>query len=114
MSQEQAKIQISLRDGVLELQGSEDFVSSQLQFLEPLIREYFMAVPPAPPHQNDGAPPPANDQALGNAPGRLSTYETLFADADGKVQILKTLPGANKAAKSVNAALLLAFANTLK
>lgn len=114
MTQEQAKVHISLRDGVLELQGSEDFVSSQLKFLEPLIRESFKTLPPAPPQLNEGTSLPAKGPVLGNTLGGLSDYDTLFADADGKVQVLKTLPGQNKAAKSVNAALLLAFANTLK
>lgn len=114
MSQEQAKVHISLREGVLELQGSEDFVSSQLQFLEPLIRESFKVVPQSPPQSTGDAPLPANVLITGNAPGSFSDYDTLFADADGKVQILKNIPGGNKAIKSVNAALLLAYANTLK
>jgi len=114
MTQEQAKVHISLRDGVLELQGSESFVSSQLQFLEPLIRESFKVVPPAPSQPSNDVSQPANVQVPGNATSGLSDYDTLFADADGKVQILKNLPGSNKAAKTLNAALLLAYANTLK
>ena len=113
MSQEQAKVHISLRDGVLELQGNEEFVSSQLQFLEPLIRESFKGLPAVPCQQNDGALPATSDLS-GNAPAGLSNYDFLFADADGKVQILKTLPGASKSSKSINAAFLLTFANTLK
>jgi len=113
MTQEQAKVHISLRDGVLELQGSESFVSSQLQFLEPLIRESFKAVPSILPQSSNTEPAPNNGVAS-NENSELSNFDTLFADADGKVQILKTLPGSNKATKTVNAALLLAFANTLK
>jgi len=115
MTQEQVKVHISLRDGVLELQGSEGFVSDQLKFLEPLIKESFKAVPRNPGSElRDPPPPPPRGTEVTDQPDGLAAYDTVFADADGKVQILKTLPGKTKSAKSINAALLLAFANSLK
>jgi len=114
MSETQAKVQISLRDGILELQGSEKFVSAQLAILQPLIDSAFKN-PPAPQqftvssaNQTTSQSSPTGDNASG-----LSAYENIFAEADGKIQILKTLPGGKKANKTVNGALLLAFANTL-
>lgn len=116
MSQEKehAKVHISLRDGVLELEGSEAFVSSQLQFLEPLIRDSFKAPPVDQNPESNTEKGQRYSNTNSNTEDGLLAYETLFADADGKVQILKTLPGSNKATKTVNGALLLAYANTLK
>lgn len=116
MPEETAKVHISLRDGILELQGSEEFVASQLKFLEPLIKDSFKASPAqsnAPSNTSGNDSSPSNSAPGGGAQG-LSSYDTVFADADGKVQILKTLPGSNKATKTINGALLLAFANSLK
>lgn len=108
MNNENAKVHISLRDGVLELEGSEDFVSKQLTTLQPLIQKAFENAPPPAPasHAKHG-------QENSGSGTTLSDYENLFAEADGKVQILKTLPGSGKAGKTANAALLLAFANSL-
>lgn len=116
MTDKQAKVQISLRDGVLELEGSEDFVSQQLQVLQPLIENAFKQVP-----ARNIEVPPADPPASGSSATSSGTnthkgfeaYENLLAEADGKIQILKTLPGGNKAQKSVSAALLLAFGNHL-
>lgn len=112
--QDQARVHISLRDGVLELQGSESFVSSQLKLLEPLIKESFNSQPAPQIPPVNSTPPLAGNSTPPAGGANLGDYDTLFADADGKIQILKTLPGTNKATKSINAALLLAFANTLK
>lgn len=114
MTDKDAKVHISLRDGVLELEGSESFVTAQLKILQPLIQKAFEATP-APSKEEGGGrpeqtPPPLRIDAT---PG-LGAFENVFAEADGKVQVLKTLPGSNKSQKTVNAALLLAYANTLK
>ncbi|WP_376694490.1 hypothetical protein [Wenzhouxiangella sp. EGI_FJ10409] len=112
----QAKVQISLRDGVLELEGSEGFVSQQLSVLQPLIENAFKQAPP----QNIPVSPTEFPGSSSSTPSSgdkahkgFEAYENLLAEADGKIQILKTLPGGNKAQKTVNAALLLAFGNHL-
>lgn len=105
-----AKVHISLVDGVLQIEGSEDFVSEQIARLEPHIVRAFenrdtAAVKPI--KSSEGVAV-ANKVANG-----LDDYDHLFAENGGKIQILKTIPGANNAQKTINASLLLAYANTL-
>lgn len=100
----------------LEIEGSESFVKEQLERLEPILKQ---SVGGSGRHQGGQGsiatqPPNAPNSkqvADGNA---LGAYPNLFALADEKIQILKDLPGSNKAQKSVSAALLLALANTLR
>lgn len=116
MASGNARVHILMQGSSLEIEGSESFVKEQLERLEPILKQ---AVGGGAFHQGvQGAGaaqlpnPPKNQQAAdGNA---LGAYPNLFALADEKIQILKDLPGSNKAQKSVSAALLLALANTLR
>lgn len=111
MNEGLAKIKFSITDGLVEIEGSEAFVGQQLTKLEPLITKILQS------NTTHASNPPAIQQkpkdSQTDAEG-LDQYQNVFALADGKVQILKDLPGNGKAQKTVNAALLLAYANTLQ
>lgn len=108
VSNERAKF--CLADGRIEIEGSEGFVAAQLEKLEPLLKAMFEHRPPPGTKQTDSAD---SSSKTGVGTGTLAAYLNLFALADGKIQILKTLPGNGKATKTLNAALLLTFANDL-
>lgn len=110
---EAARAKFSMADGRIEIEGSETFVATQLQKLEPLLSKIFQE----PAHRRHttvsttATTTPVTTQNAGSHPG-LSDYLHLYADAGGgKLKILKTLPGDGKAGKTVSAALLLTLGN---
>lgn len=107
MSGNVAKVHISLVDGVLQIEGSEAFVSEQLAKLEPHIVKAF---------ENRASTPKDSKKSVGkdgSGEASIQNYEHLFAESGGKVQILKNIPGNNNAQKSINITLLLAYAYSL-
>jgi hypothetical protein len=108
MAENSERAKFSLADGRIEIEGSESFVAAQLVKLEPLLKAMFEHRPPPPPPGSQNS-----ESATNKSDGSFDNYLNLFALADGKVQILKTLPGSGKATKTMNAALLLTFANDL-
>ena len=109
----EARVRVSLTEGILEFEGSEIFVTSQLEKFSKIIhaafagedavadeapretpstRDSVVTEPPAPP----SAPPPTP----------VEQFKDLFAPTESAVQILTTLPGASTAEKTVNGAKL--------
>jgi hypothetical protein len=116
MDGKQAKVLISVSDGRVEFEGTEEFVERQLVTFGDLVKQSLQAISAAPKKQppvKNGKSEEQGNQGAENLEG-LAAYENLFVkDAAGEIQILKDLPGTNKSQKMVNAALLLALANTL-
>ena len=119
MAEATERAKFSLADGRIEIEGSEAFVAGQLAKLEPLLTKMFEQ------RTSLGASVQTSGVAVGNrgpasaAPvaavgSGLEDYLNLFALADGKVQILKSLPGNGKSSKAQSATLLLAYANMLR
>ena len=110
----EAKVSISLREGKIEICGSESFVKEQLDRFKELIDGKLSALPamPLPPM----TPPPANSStgaSLQNPP-QGSTYPNVIAIEEDDIRILKAIPGKTKAEKTVNAALLYLIGIELK
>ena len=102
-----ARIFVSIWDGKVEIEGSEEFVASHLAPLQGVINEMSRAAEePA----NRAAPP----VKLQQDPAALERFAKLFNVAnDGEIGLLKDLPGNNMAHKTVGAALLIGYANSL-
>lgn len=126
-----ARVVVSAREGIIEIEGSEPFVSDQLTRLKVVISQIVTAgakwrayVEHAPEHHPDqhaiayptGHGGPASSQHASQppaAPLALARFSKVYTHAEGKVRLLKDLPGTNMANKTVNAALLVAHANAL-
>jgi hypothetical protein len=112
----EARVRVSLSDGVLEFEGSEGFVTGQVEKFTKVIQAALA-----------GGRPIADDAATGNGGGTTDAgsnrgadtqpaasappapdagLKDIFEATDTGVQILKALPGSNKAAKTVNGAKL--------
>jgi hypothetical protein len=108
------RAKFSLIDGRVEIEGSEAFVTAQLIRLEPLLAKMF-----EPPRAAGSAPEPVAAAAhhapapITSAGVGLDKYLHLYAAADGKLKILKSLPGDGKAGKTISAALLLTYGNEI-
>jgi len=123
---ESARITVALHEGKVEIVGSQDFVTKNIETLEPIIRQMLSAPNSRTKETGTGAAgagagagsddTAANGNGAGAGDGAdwQSKYENVFALAGDKIQVLVDLPGSGTAEKTVNAALLLAFANTLR
>ena len=112
-----AKIRVSLREGLLEIEGSEEFVSKQIENLKDVITKLPL------PHQSPTAPvtPPVIPETGNRGAGAdtpkstedAAKYDSVISVAGGIVKVLKDIPGNSKAEKTVNAALLYLFGKNL-
>lgn len=109
----EAKIRVSLEDGIFEIEGSEAFVSDQAEKFGDAIRKALSsksrqeaspvtkAASSKKPDEPGGEGPPSAD------------YSDVFELHDGKVQVLKDLSGSSSREKMVNAGVICAFANEI-
>ncbi|MBE72397.1 MAG: hypothetical protein CMO07_17145 [Thalassospira sp.] len=112
MGNSEAKLHLSLEDGVFEISGSELFVSQQIENFKDIILEALsskrerldnrstdvaIASPPA------AAPLPEEEQVGGRI--ERKNYDRVFHIEGDHVRIIKKIPGANTAKKTVNTAL---------
>jgi hypothetical protein len=94
----EARVRVSLTDGVLEFEGPENFVSGLVEKFTSVIQTALSAEPqPA----AASAPPVASAPP---APGEV--LKDIFATTETGVQILRSLPGSSKAQRVVNVAKL--------
>ena len=106
-----ARVVVSAREGIIEIEGSEHFVSDQLNRLKAVITHI---VSTSAKWRSQAEPRSDSLGTMHSAPPQaLAQYANLFAHAEGKIRVLKELPGTNMANKTVNAALLVAHANAL-
>jgi len=105
-----ARMKVSFQEGLFEIEGSELFVAEQAEKFGDAIREAVAGMP-----RIDRAMPartvPTTAESDEFEDGSSSMeYADVFELHDGKVQILKDLPGASSREKTVNAGVICAFA----
>jgi hypothetical protein len=112
-----AKIRFSLREGLLEIEGSEEFVSKQIEnFKDIIVQLPSSHQAPIPPAAPPVIPQTDNGQAVTDVPKPTedaAKYENVISVAGGIVKVLKDIPGNGKAEKTVNAGLLYLFGKNL-
>lgn len=105
-----SRVKFSISEGLIEIEGTEAFVSSQLNFFEPFMTKILSSNST---QVNKKTVLNNHQPEQQNSNSDFAEYENVFAMADGKIQILKDIPGGNKSHKTINAALLIALANDL-
>jgi len=116
---EKAKFRYSAQDGVLELEGSEEFVTKHFESLTDIVRvmarhltiEPKSEVSPAPSEQSSAIAIPK--QAETSETESLATYPSVFSEINGKLKIVAEIPGATKRLQMTNAALLYCYGAAL-
>ncbi len=111
MSGTEAKLYLSLTEGVFEISGSELFVSQQIEnFKVPILQTIDTINTIQPPSPSNRVENPS--AAPGLSPGAKSehgfdkmSFPRVLHIEDKEVKIIKKMPGANNAKKSVNTAL---------
>ena len=117
MSDNHARIKISLKDGEFELSGSELFVSQQIDSFRELIvdslkdKNFELKTD----HQNSIPELPVftevKDAVETSNGNNAQSYPRIFHVDDDKISIIKRAPGNNNARKSINTALLYLWAS---
>jgi hypothetical protein len=104
-----ARIFVSIWEGKVEIEGSEQFVANHLAPLQGVINEMSHASE----NSSDRHGAQGQGSAQFNSPA-LEKYMKLFnTTPQGDIELLKDLPGNNMANKTVSAALLISYANSL-
>lgn len=124
---EKAKFKYSAQEGILELEGSEEFVSQHFESLTDLIRIISRHVvieqrseqnaqtitpPPIQPTEPNVTAPTAQAPAITSTTG-IQQYPAFFSEINGKLKIVADLPGSNNKAKMTNAAILFCYGSKL-
>jgi hypothetical protein len=106
---DRARVSLSVNEGKLEVEGSEAFVDKQLERLNDVMNALLAKAPKQSPKKSTSD----NTADPGNLVGPAESYPNLFAVADDRIQILKTVPGDSTAEKTINLVLLYLLASEL-
>ena len=111
------RVRVSLSDGVLEFEGSESFVTSQVEKFTKIIQTALAGERPIADDTasgDDGGTTAAGGNGAGSdtqtaastPPAPAVDLKDIFEATDTGVQILRPIPGSSKAQKAVNGAKL--------
>ncbi len=109
MSSNEAKLHLSLKDGVFEISGSELFVSQQIENFKDVILASLQKGSNITGETNEEIS--YSDNAIGSQSEEQTKtinidYPKVLHIEDTDIKIIKKMPGSNKAQKSVNTALV--------
>jgi hypothetical protein len=114
MENQNASIKVSISEGLIEISGSESFVTSQIDNLKELLKELKdnkVKIKPPPPAGGDGERKKKDGETpITNA--TLEDMDDIYVVDDDKIKIIcEDIPGTDKLNKTLNIALLYAFAS---
>jgi hypothetical protein len=98
----EARVWVSVTEGVLEFEGPEHFVAGLVEKFTSVIQTALAGEPP----ETTPAVASVNQVASPPEPAPDVAFKDLFAATETGVQILRTLPGSTKAQRAVNLAKL--------
>lgn len=129
---ERAKFKYSAQEGVLELEGSEEFVSEHFESLTDLIRVISRHVVVEQQHQENAASSsePEKDVVIGSEVKEdnisqtnqtvadvqkegIAQYPHFFSEINGNLKIVSEIPGTSGKSKMTNAAILFCYGSKL-
>lgn len=124
---ERARFRYSAQEGVLELEGSEEFVSKHFEQLDDMVRtigrhitaekKAELGAQGAAQGGSAGADagPAASGAAAGGDPptNSIAQHPAFFSEINGKLKIVAEVPGGNKKAQSSNLAILYCYGSYL-
>jgi hypothetical protein len=117
---EKARFKYSAQEGVLELEGSEEFITKHFESLTDIVRVISRHISIE--QKTETIASEINgDQALiepvqlnlANQKESLSSYPNTFSEINGKLKIVSEIPGNSLKSKMVNAAILYCYGSKL-
>ncbi|MGB8993159.1 MAG: hypothetical protein WCD80_13980 [Desulfobaccales bacterium] len=103
----EARIRLSIKDGIFEIEGTETFVSAQLQAFGDVFRKALSE-----PAKANVLMPDQHGPEEGPMDTQVAGFPSVFQIHEGKVKLLKHIPGAKTKEKTINAALICLFARS--
>lgn len=120
MTSEKSKFRFSAQEGVIELEGSEEFVTTHMETLTDLVRvisrHTHIETKSDKVRQEDtpsSSGPGDDDDAKDDEVKGIDAYPKVFAQISEKLKIICKIPGSNKREQSRNAALLYCYGSEL-
>lgn len=120
---EKAKFKYSASEGVLELEGSEEFVTKHFESLTDMVRVISRHAPvetkteivPVTSSLADvsNGTISVNETAVGNEVETINSYPEYFSEINGKLKVVAEIKGSSKKGKMLNAALLFCYGSEL-
>lgn len=111
--EEKASFSISVKDGCVEVSGSEEFVRDQIREFRDVIQQAVKVLGKIETVEPPSNPNPLNKVTPDPSESENNPYPNVIALEEDGVKILKTLPGSNKSTKTRNAALLVLLGRKL-
>ncbi|MFY0642764.1 MAG: hypothetical protein JXR16_17060 [Bermanella sp.] len=108
-----AKVIINVHDGILEFEGEEIFVEQQIARFEDLINKSFSSLqrPSSKSSIENTETTRLSEEQAGNKSEGLDDLADVFEMHDGKLHIIKDIPGPHVKAQTLSAALLVCLGN---
>jgi hypothetical protein len=112
---EKAKFRYSAQDGVLELEGSEEFVSKHFESLTDIVRvmaRHLIVEQKSEPVVTTSDHPSSSDAELTSESASsesIASYPNVYSEINGKLKIVVDIPGSTKQLQMKNAALLYCY-----
>lgn len=120
MISEKSKFRFSAQDGVIELEGSEDFISSHMETLTDLVRVISRHTPIEAKtdkiRQNTSGSKTGEENAADNQDDDkkgIGNYPKVYSQINEKLKIICKIPGSNKREQSRNAAIMYCYGSEL-
>lgn len=116
---EKAKFRYSAHEGVLELEGSEDFVTKHFESLTDIVRiiSRHVSIEPkselSPISTTGNQEVPNNSSNIESHAENIANYPHVFSEINGKLKIVSEIPGNNTKSKMTNAAILYCYGSML-
>jgi len=118
---EKAKFKYSAAEGVLELEGSEEFVTKHFESLTDIVRvisrnttiEPKLEVSVQPENNELGTGTSGDESGEPEQNESISKYKEHFSEINGKLKIVSGISGGSKQAKMTNCALLYSYGSLL-
>ena len=116
MTEQKAKFRYSALEGVIELEGSEEFISSHMETLTDLVRVVSRHTPIATksekqtplPSENEASVDSSSMDDVASSDG-IGLHPKIYSQINEKLKIISKVPGDKKREKSINAALLYCY-----
>lgn len=121
---EKAKFKYSASEGILELEGSEEFVTKHFESLTDMVRviSRHMQIEVKTDKTIDSPPLGSSEESTSKLTQEtatvqttesISTYPEHFSEINGKLKIVSDIKGSSKKGKMLNAALLFCYGSEL-
>lgn len=120
MTEQKAKFRYSALEGVIELEGSEEFISSHMETMTDLVRVVSRHTPIATKPEKQTTLSSESEVGVdSNSTGDstlsdgIGSHPKIYSQINEKLKIISKIPGGNKREKSINAALLYCYGSEL-